>query len=288
MGWDMKTIFLITGICLLLVVSSVALGAEVGRYTAVEGRIDVIHPTDGTAIAVKPNDPVFVGDIIRSKSNSRAEITFQDDSKVSLAPSTRIAVEKYDLDDTDRREDALIKLYRGKFRAIVSEKGRPSDFHISTPTAKGTVKGTDIFVFYRADATGVLVKDGVMSLYNPSFPGVVAKLRKGNYASVPLNQKPTEPRPYIEAELTMHEKDTKPAFIEKKKIISGDLVEIRGRVTSLSGEVKIFKSGEESWHNARIDEILKEDNKIQVTIYELLLAHLFCSIRSFWACSSLL
>lgn len=236
---------------------------QVGRYTAVEGRADVIRADSSSAVRISENEPAYLGDIVRTKSNSRVEIVFRDKSVVRLAPQTRVMIEEYVLGEQDKREKASIKLFRGKMRATVSKNGRRSDFHIITPTTSGTVKGTDIFAYYEADSTGILVKEGEMSVCNPLFPDKAMTIRKGECVNVPMNDIPENCREYIEAEMAQHEKDTEPVLSAKTALTGKDVEEMSGMITSCGGQVEVRREGEESWHNAVMKEVLAEGDRIR-------------------------
>ncbi len=237
-------------------------GTEVGTYTSLEGRIDVTRLEEDTASRVKKEEPVFLRDVIRTKSNSRAEVTFKDGTVLRLAPNSRVAIEEYDIKDGNKRQNATVRLYRGKMRAIVSKNGGTSNFHIVTPSAKGTVKGTDIVAFHQADKTGVFVKDGQISVYNPAYPDDVTKLSKGDFVTIPLSDIPDKPRPYVDAEFSAHEKDTKPSQMSRDTLEGKGVRKMKGLITSVQGEVRVYKHGNKKFRLAKIDEVLTEGDKV--------------------------
>ncbi|MEW6675024.1 MAG: hypothetical protein AB1348_03245 [Nitrospirota bacterium] len=62
---------------LFLIIPAIALAqTPAGKFTYIEGKVDVLRPPAIRAVPVKLGDPVFVSDIIRAKSKSKAEITF--------------------------------------------------------------------------------------------------------------------------------------------------------------------------------------------------------------------
>ena len=64
----------------------------VGRLTQVEGKVDILRGGKLPAIAVKMNDGVETGDVLRTKSQSKAQITFIDDSTLTIAPESRVGM----------------------------------------------------------------------------------------------------------------------------------------------------------------------------------------------------
>jgi hypothetical protein len=77
-----------------MVLVSLSLCAEVGRVAQVEGGVDILRGGKLPAIAAKRNDIINSTDIIRTKSLSSAEIKFVDDSSITIAPGSRVAIEE--------------------------------------------------------------------------------------------------------------------------------------------------------------------------------------------------
>ena len=158
----------------------------IGKFSYVEGTVDVLRGGSMPAISVKVGDPVFVKDIIRTKSGSRAELTFVDGNILRIAQRSRIDISEYVTEEG--KGSAVIRLPRGKVQAIVPEERvkrisispKANRFEIHTPNAVAGVRGTDYFVFYDKNITGVVVRTGNVYLYNPKFPDVVITVTPGN------------------------------------------------------------------------------------------------------------
>jgi len=258
----MKKMIFMMVFCAAFSLAAAAGNIEIGTYTFVGGRADVLHEESGSTTRVKEDQPVYLGDIIRTKSNSKVEVTFKDQSVLRLAPSSRVGVERYTFDENHRRQDAKVRLFRGKMRAIVSKNGDSSSFQLITPSAEGTVKGTDIYAFHQADTTGLLVKEGSMKVANPAFPDKTASLGAGDFVAVPVDGEPSSCRECLEAELSMHEKDTQPVFSKEKKVSHEGMVKIRGMVTDTGGDVRVLKSAKKQWAGAMVGMILREGDKV--------------------------
>ncbi|MBI5187892.1 MAG: FecR domain-containing protein, partial [Nitrospirae bacterium] len=134
---------------LFLFLPAIALAGPAGKFTYVEGKCDVLRPPAIRAIPVKLGDTVFVSDIIRAKSRSRAEITFINDNILRVAENTRVEISEYMFEE--EKSSGVLKLSRGKVQAIVPEKiakriatfGEANRFEVHTPTAVAGVRGTD-------------------------------------------------------------------------------------------------------------------------------------------------
>ncbi|MFZ6016172.1 MAG: FecR domain-containing protein [Nitrospirota bacterium] len=175
-------------------------------YSSNKGSINILIP-------LKLGDPVFVSDIIRAKSKSKAEITFINDNILRVAENTRVEIAEYIFEEA--KSSGVLKLSRGKVQAIVPKKiakriatfGEANRLEVHTPMAIAVVRGTDFFTFHQRDVTGVLVKDGKVEVYNPKFPEVVVTVTAGNITIVPENKPAQPPRPATDAEIKGHEGD---------------------------------------------------------------------------------
>jgi hypothetical protein len=133
----------------LMLIGSAVAGAEVvGRLTQLEGRVDLLKGGNLPAIPVKVGDTVEPSDVIRTKSRSRAQITFIDDSLLTLSQNARMAIEEFKFDPGQGKRQAVLKIFQGLALAVVNKSlqaGEP-DFVIKTQTAivRVRVGGTEI------------------------------------------------------------------------------------------------------------------------------------------------
>jgi len=157
---------IVTGSVLLIsyffFLNSFAMAAEaVGKFTHVEGKVDVLREGAFPAITVKVQDQVYPMDIIRTKSASKAEIIFKDNTVLQIAQRSRIDVSEYYTGDTSK---SVIKLSRGQVKAVVDKNVTKrialapdaNRFEIRTPNAVAGVRGTEFHVAYDRNVTTVL------------------------------------------------------------------------------------------------------------------------------------
>ena len=86
--------------------SSFAMAAEaVGKFTHVEGKVDILREGAFPAITVKAQDQVYPRDIVRTKSASKAEIIFKDNTVLQIAQRSRIDISEYYTGDTRQKCD---------------------------------------------------------------------------------------------------------------------------------------------------------------------------------------
>ena len=201
----------------LIFLPSIALSqTAVGKLTFVQGRVDVLRQPAARAVPVKMGDAVFVGDIIRAKSASKAEITFKDGNIVRVAPNTRVEISEYLFEETKGK--GILKLSRGKVQTIIQEKiakriaafGEANRFEIHTPTAIAGARGCNFIVSFQRNSSSVFVIEGTVFTYNPKFPDLVVTVNAGYITTIPFDQPVQPARPATDAEKKMHEGDFAP------------------------------------------------------------------------------
>ncbi|MDO8282038.1 MAG: FecR family protein [Thermodesulfovibrionia bacterium] len=141
-------LFLVSFTLSLLAAAVVAEAAEpVGKFSQVNGRVDVLRGGELPAISVVAGDVVFIKDAVRTKSGSSARITFNDGNTLALEQRSRIDISEYFTPEADQ---GIIKLQRGKVTAVVAKDilkdlagvSEGKKFEIHTPTAVAGVRGT--------------------------------------------------------------------------------------------------------------------------------------------------
>jgi len=166
-------------LALVLAFSSGVSAKVVGRLTQVEGRVDLLKGGKLPATPVKVGDRVDAGDVLRSKSLSRAQITFIDSSVINLSPQSRLAIEEYRFEPDQGKRWAVLELFYGLAHVVVNKifKVEEPDFIIKTHTAVTGVRGTDFGVRLYPNASTILNFEGVTRVGN-IFPEVHAWERR--------------------------------------------------------------------------------------------------------------
>lgn len=150
------SVVIISAVFILLSVTPV-LAEVIGQISFVDGRVDILKHGQDIAVPVEAGASLSSGDIIRTKSNSRAEITFLDNSAVRLAEGTRVGINNYLLNDKGERKDAELTLFRGKMRALISKSPDTapgiSDFKVNTAEARADAMGTDFYFIHESGSS---------------------------------------------------------------------------------------------------------------------------------------
>jgi hypothetical protein len=157
-----------------------AAAAEVGTFAAAEGTTELQH--DGRWSPAAIGDPVQVGDAVRTGPDGRARIVFQDDSVLNVGGSSFIVVDRQIFDPEAGGSRSLMKLLRGRVRALVSEYyDRPgSSYEVETDTAVAGVRGTEFIVEYDPEqfVTEVIGVSGTVQVNS-----VLDRARRGVYVN---------------------------------------------------------------------------------------------------------
>ncbi len=184
--WALVALWLTT-----LLISFSAQAAAVGRFTLVEGQVDVLHHGKVPAVAAKTGDGVEAGDVIRTKSKAKAQVTFVDDSFVTMAPESRITVADFTYNAATRERHAVLRFFKGVMHTVVTQliKVQEPDFITETHTAVLGVRGTETYTVLLPHATGAYLINGLLEARsnNPQIPGTVL-LHPMEFSLIPLGQ----------------------------------------------------------------------------------------------------
>jgi hypothetical protein len=180
-------------LALSLLLPTASPAAVVGRLTQVEGEVTLLKKGKLPAIPLKPNDGVETGDVIRTKSLSKAQITFVDDTVLTIAPGSRIAIAKYMV--ASGKRNAVLQMFRGVALAVVSKifKANEPDFMVRTNTAIMGVRGTKVGLRLYPNFSEILTFQGHTEVRNrfPEIPGTV-QLKDGQGTRVTRGLPPTK------------------------------------------------------------------------------------------------
>ena len=140
----------------------------VGRFTQVEGRVDLLKGGQLPANPAKLDDGVQPGDVIRTKSLSKAQITFIDNSTLAISPESRLAIETYMFDEAKKKRNAVVELFYGLAHVVVSKvyEVEQPDFVVKTHTAIMGVRGTEFGVRLQPNCSTILNREGALQVCN--------------------------------------------------------------------------------------------------------------------------
>lgn len=187
---------------LLVLVVQAAWAGPVGTLTQAEGNVELLRQGRLPALAVKLQDRVEPGDVIRTKSGARAQVRFLDDTVLTIAPASLVTIEAYAYDRTAGSREAVLKVLRGLVHCAVTRliKTEQPDFLLKTHTAILGVRGTRWFTLLGARYTAFFNELGTLEV-GSTAPEVTKKviLLGGETTTVPFKRPPTQPKRYPDA-----------------------------------------------------------------------------------------
>ncbi len=118
-------------------------GPVVGDVQMIQGEAFVFHKGQKDAYRLEKDKPLFNGDTLVTSEKSRLNARMLDKSVFSIAPYTKLVVDKsLYASDKDERSTSLSLLF-GRARFIAAKiKGSPN-YDVKTPTATCGVRGSD-------------------------------------------------------------------------------------------------------------------------------------------------
>lgn len=150
-------------LALVLALPQGASAEAVGHFTQVQGRVDLLKGGKLPATPVKVGDGVEEGDVLRAKSLSKAQITFVDQTTLTISPESRIAIEKFMFDGAKGKRSALVQVFQGMVLAVVSKiyQTEQPDFVVKTHTAIMGIRGTQVGIHITANSSQFLNFQGI-------------------------------------------------------------------------------------------------------------------------------
>jgi len=199
--WSMVTLF-----GLILLISAASQAAVVGSFTQVQGQVDLLKQGKLPAVPAKVRDGVAPGDTVRTKSKSRAQIKFVDDTTLTLAPESRITVADYLYNEAQGQRRAVLRVFRGLVHTVVTRllQTQEPEFIMETHTAVLGVRGTDWYTLLRPNFTSVYLLKGLMDAKSSlaTLPAVLS-LMPMHFTQVLMGEQPRLAKPITPAMLEM-------------------------------------------------------------------------------------
>ena len=200
---------LITIFLLALLLPTVLHASVVGRFTLIKGQVDVLKDGKLPAVSARVQDGVEPGDVIRTKSGAKAQLSMVDASIITLAPESRLAIADYHYNAAQGERRAVLRLFRGLVHTVVNRiiKTEEPDFLMETHTATIGVRGTSWYTLLGPNSTGVYLTQGILGLGSnlPTVSGSV-RLKSGQFSQIFQGLPPSVPQDLTPEILKMLEK----------------------------------------------------------------------------------
>ncbi len=196
----------LTWMGLFLLFAASGVWAAAGVFIRVEGRVDLLRQGRPPAVPARVQEPVAVGDAVRTGADGRARIRFADDSVLTLAPGSLVVIETFHYEPQAGVRQAVLQVLRGLVHGVVEKifKVERPDFLLKTHTAVLGVRGTRWYTLLGARYTAVYGEAGTLEV-GSLFPDIsrTVLVRGGEMSSVPLKEPPSAPRRFPPALLDL-------------------------------------------------------------------------------------
>ena len=162
---------------------SAAAADSVGTVTRVQNQAQI-----GAATAVA-GTPVHMNDRRRTGANARLEVTFNDNSTLTLGENANVAVDRYVFDPNKSSAQVVLNATHGAFRFAGAkiEQMNHKNIVVNTPNAALAVRGTHFWAGPIDGKYGVLLLTGKVGVSNKA--GAVTLTRPGMGTDIPLRRK---------------------------------------------------------------------------------------------------
>src|SRR5262245_50722432 len=177
-------IAILPAIALLLTLPcSVGAAESVGAVTRIQNQAQV-----GATTAVV-GAPVHMNDRLRTGANARLEVTFNDNSKLTLGEHANVVVDRFVYSPAKSTGEVALRASSGAMRFVGGsiEQLQTKKITVSTPVAALAVRGTDFWAGPIDGQYGVLLLKGNVRVSNQA--GAVTLSRPGWGTDIPLPRK---------------------------------------------------------------------------------------------------
>ena len=131
--------------CLVVMPLAAAEGVA-GTVKAVSGK--VTGEREGVRRDLKPGDPIYPGERIRTEGGAHAAVTLRDDTRIAAGQKTVFEIKAFEYDTTRQDGNLVVSVSRG-ITAFVSgalAKAGIDRMKVVAPTATAGIRGTEFVV----------------------------------------------------------------------------------------------------------------------------------------------
>ncbi|MFH1373926.1 MAG: FecR family protein [bacterium] len=154
-----------------------------------------------------------MGDILRTKTKSKVEVTFLDGNTIFLAERSRLKISEYEHKEEGK---SYFDLFRGKTRVVVNNIAKKSAIELHTPTAGAGVRGTIWIGTYENGVSEFYFEKGEGYGYNKNMPDVVVTIKAGQTMTVTAPDQPPVVLPAPSYEMNRHLMDTSASQVQQQ------------------------------------------------------------------------
>jgi ferric-dicitrate binding protein FerR (iron transport regulator) len=144
-------------------------GEAAGKLALVYGSVAIQKTGVDKVLPARAGDTLFVGDLLKTTTDSGARAVLADDSSVTLSSGTAVRINQYSFEAGTKRRTAVVKVLNGRARFVVKQQHKDSLFKVETEHALIAAGTADFAIVASPGETAVNVLDGYLSVRNISY-----------------------------------------------------------------------------------------------------------------------
>ena len=159
----------------------------IGTVSRIQG--EVSGTRGGTTGALRLNGPVFPNEIVSTGEAARLEITFADDTRLTLGEKAKLTLDRY-VFNPEARSGILKFGVAGAFRFLSGQLSKlaSADASVTTPFATVGIRGTEFWGGpIDNQVLGVFLIQGVVSVSNAAGQQILNQAGQGTNIAAPGN-----------------------------------------------------------------------------------------------------
>jgi len=120
--------------------------APAGHVKIASGSAFIVR--QNAAVAARPGDAVFATDALRTGADGTVGVTLQDDTRLSIGPSSEVRLERYVYAPGEGGFGMVLKFVRGVAAYVSGRMAKlaPNSIRLETPAAIVGVRGTTVAI----------------------------------------------------------------------------------------------------------------------------------------------
>ena len=162
--------------------------ADVGSISDVKGAAEIV--SDGQSADAAKGAAVHLSDELTTGADGYLQVTFRDDTVLTLAEDARVVIDRYVFDPDQGVGDVLLTTTQGAFRFATGRLKELSkkNIEVSTPVAEVGIRGTEFWGGPVDGQYSVVLLDGEISVKNQAGtvtlnqPGLATVIRSRSIA----------------------------------------------------------------------------------------------------------
>src|SRR4029077_791035 len=135
----------------------------IGNVATLTGSATVTRNNASTPL--KPQDDIFLDDVLQTSANSTLGVTFNDATTFNLTANAKITVDNYIYADGGKGNSALFDITRGTVAFVAAAVAKSGDMKIATPSATLGIRGTTGLVEVPEGAAATGANNVAIKLY---------------------------------------------------------------------------------------------------------------------------